>query len=206
MKRMGMAVVLTMAVLGVLSARSAHAALVVNGPGEVLMVDGGDKNSTVGLFGLSLTGLPAGYDFGFMDGGTFIPIALSSRRGGAFHSFYTFSGGTVVDFAVRNNATGAIFTMADAAGDVTQLYTRPINPSKSSDPVVSSDYYRVLTLDWKLNGNGLDPLDSQGLIVTLRSLKPQDGMMPEAAPVKLLGSLIFATGLAGLVAWRRLAS
>jgi len=195
------------AVLGVFGVRPALAALVEDGPGQVLMVDGGDKNSSVGLVGLTLTGLPDGYDFGFMDGGTFVPIALTPKGKVKFRGFYTFAGGTQVNFALRYNPTGQIYTMDDAANDVTQIYRHPINPSRSSDPVVGSDYYRVLTLDWNLNGSGFDAPGSQGLIITLRTLKHFDGMAPEAAPVKLLGSIIFfATGLAGLVAWRRLAS
>lgn len=197
--------------LGALGVQPAQAALVVNEPNPVLMVDGKDNKSTVGLIGLDLTGLPAGYDFGFMEGEVFVPMALRTpsahrtRRPASFHGFYVFEGGSSINFALRYDPTGAIYTMSDPADYVSQLYSRPVTSFQMSNQAVVSPSYRTLTLDWQINGSGFDALGTQGLIITLHTLRRFDGMAPDAAPVNLPASiLLFSSGLVGLAAWRRM--
>ena len=198
-------IVLSAGLLWLLGSPPVQAALVVNGPDQVLMVDGSDPGSTVKLFSITLTGLPANYDFGFMNGQTFVPIALTSKGPIMFYGTYTFGGGSLVNFALRYDPTGTIYTMSDPADSVAQIYTGPIAASHSSDPLVGSPYYRTLTMDWKLNANGFDSPGTKGLIITLRSLNRFDGMTPDAAPVKLPAAVtLFGSGLAGLLAWRRM--
>jgi len=120
-------IIMSAGLLWGLGAWPAQAALVVNGGGPALMVDGSDKNSTVTLFDINLTGLPAGYDFGFMEGETFVPIASMSKKR-SFFATYTFTGGSLVNFALRYDPTGAIYTMSDPAGGATE---EPSSPTRT---------------------------------------------------------------------------
>jgi len=234
MKSLWTVVALTTVMLGLLGARQAQAAFVVNGPSEVLMVDGGDKGDNVTVR-IAAADRLHGYEFGYMDNGTFVPIVQPFKKmdqSQGFYSFddgklapmvhafkgldhnnkfYTFSGGASVNFALRSGSTGAIYAINDPANYATEIFSNPGDVFKKGHKLDSTSDYRILKLDWNLNGNGFDALSHSGLTVTLAVLNPKDGMSPEeAAPVKLLGSIVFfvtgLAGLAGLAAWRRLAS
>lgn len=193
-----------MGLLGCLGVQPAWAALVEEGPGSALVVDGGDNDTDV-TFKIVVTGLLAGYEFGFMEDGTFVPIALSSNGQSPSRGSVTFDGGSMVTFALRYDPTGTIYTMADPADFAARTYSSPGNSRDSAGQGgTADDGYRTLTLDWNLNGNGFDPLSLQGLTVALTAMNPHDGLAPGAAPVPLPSSILFfSTGLFGLVAWRR---
>ncbi|HXZ24921.1 MAG TPA: hypothetical protein VEI24_01765 [Nitrospiria bacterium] len=230
MKSLWTVVALMTVMLGLLGARQAQAALVVNGAGEVLMVDGGDKGHDVTVR-IAAADLLRGYEFGYMDDGTFVPMIQPFKKMDRSHGiysfddgklapmvhafkgldhnnkFYTFSGGTSVNFALRSGSTGAIYTINDPANYATEIFSNPGDFFKKGHKLETTSDYRILTLDWNVNSNGFDSLSHSGPTISLIVLNPHDGMSPEAAPVKLLGSLIFfVTGLAGLAVWRKLAS
>jgi hypothetical protein len=187
-------------VLCVLGAQPAGASLVVNGSDPVLMVDGGDKGSDV-ILKIRMTGLGDGYEFGFVEGGVFTPIPLSTTG----RASYLFAGGSSVNFALRYDPTGAIYTIADPANYATEIYFGPVGFPHSARRSATATYYRNLTLDWNLNGNGLEALGLHGLTVTLTALGRYDAMAAEVEPVPLPASIaLFATGLVGVVAWRRI--
>lgn len=177
-------------VIGSLSFSPAQASTVspselyVNDPAKVLIVDGTDANSSVSLrFWLS-TPSRAAYDFGFMDDGLYVSMTGASRTQGR----YTFMGGDVVDFALRNYGSDGsfgtsddlIYRISDAAGYAQQHYFAPIRPSRSRNPVVTSNYYQGLGLSWDLDLDG--HYNAHTLIEFLSS--KYDGMRPAPnAPV-----------------------
>lgn len=168
-------------------------ALVVNGPGSVLMVDGTDSNVTVTVAVADAT-FPIGrYDFGFMGGTGYTRItSIAGSR--------TFLGGSIVDFALRDRGGDGIFgtgddtvyAMSDPADYADQWYFGPVAASYSRNPVVSSEYYRTLTLFWDLNADGVQ--DAGFSIAAAQNLR--DGMAPVPLPaaVWLLGSGLLSFG------------
>jgi len=182
----------------------ASADLVVNSPGLVMMIDGTDHNGGVATFNIDLTLPLPMYDFGFVSGNVFTPIALAPNGPDSLWGQYNFSGGSLVDFALRNNQTSTIYTIEDPADYANQIFSGPIDPSHSVNPVVTSTYYNTLAIEWDLNGNGFNPLQDAGLTLTY-AVNPYDGMAP--APVPLPTSmLMFGSGLVGFVgmSWHRI--
>ena len=170
--------------------------LAVNGPGLVLMVDGSDSNVTVNITALDGTLPVATYDFGFVTGGGYnrITSAIGS---------YTFAGGAMVDFALRDrgldNTFGTgddiIYSISNPADYANQWYYTPIAASNSRNPVVNGPYYHTLALLWDLDRNGV--VDAGFDIGVSTPLTGTDGVMPVPLPaaVWLLGSGLL--GLAG---------
>jgi len=202
MRRIGMALGVVAGLLWFFGAEPAQAALIVTAPGPVEIVDGTDLGPGVVTFNIDLTLPLSGYDFGFMNGTDFVPIALAPMGPNSLYGTYTFSGGDLVNFALENTSTNSLYTIADPANYATQLYYNPIDPSHSVHPVVTTPYYNTLLLEWNLMGGGFDQSTDPMLTLT-QAINPYDGMMPAVVPVPA-SVLLFSVGLLGLAGWRRL--
>lgn len=192
--------------------------LYINDPLKVQMVDDTDRNSSVSIrFWLS-TPSRAAFDFGFMSNDSYISMTGKPRARGR----YTFAGGDLVDFALRNYGSDRLFgtsddliyRISDSAGYAQQHYFAPVNPSRSRNPGVTQAYFQNLSLSWDLNLDG--DFVAHTLIKFRRS--PFDGMMPAMvagpgpgpvpnevpAPVPVPAALwLFGSGLLGLAAFAR---
>jgi len=161
------------------------------------MIDGTDSNVTVDIAVADVT-LPQ-FDFGFVSGGNYTRITN-------FVGSWTFQGGNVVDFALRNwgadNTFGTgddlIYDIANPLDYANQTYSVPIDPSHSQNPVVSSPYYRALTLTWDLNHDGVADTGFDLSVTT--PLLTYDGMAPVPLPA---AAWLFGSGLLGLGALAR---
>ena len=167
----------------------------------VLMIDGKDRYSKVKIKVRLDAPQRRTFDFGFMNDGLYVPITgRSHARGG-----YTFAGGTVVDFALRNSgadrlfgtADDLVYHLSDSANYAQQIYFKPVESSKSRNPNVTHDYFRDLLLSWDLDLDGKP--DVHALLEVRRG--KYDGMMPALTPaaVPLPAALwLFGSGLLGL--------
>ena len=180
----------------------AWASLIVSAPGPVEIIDGTDSGPGVVTFNIDLTLPLAGYDFGFMNGANFVPIALAPMGPSSLYGTYTFAGGDLVNFALESTSTNTLYTIADPANYATQLYSNPIDPSHSVNPVVTTPYYNTLLLEWNLMGGSFDPTIDPMLTLT-QAINPFDGMAPAVVPLPA-SVLLFGSGLLGLAGWRRL--
>lgn len=180
--------------------------LLVNDPAQVLMVDGKDRDSNVSIRVRLDTPNRSAFDFGFIRNDGFLAITGKSRKPGD----YTFAGGSIVDFALRNKggdglfgtADDLIYRLSDSAGYASQHYFAAIDPARSRHPVVTEPYYQKLSLDWDLN---LDGLADAHALLKIRGGQ-YDGMMPASMVVSLPGaSWLLGSGLAvlGVTARRR---
>jgi hypothetical protein len=176
-------------------------AVTVDGPGMVLMIDGSDSNVTVNIAAIDGT-FPLGqYDFGFLTGSSYTMIT------GTVGS-HTFNGGDIVDFALRDRGTDNLFGTGDdliygisnPADYANQIYSIPIDPSNSQNPVVSSTYYRSLILAWDLDLNGVT--DAGFDIGVSTPLFTYDGVAPTVIPLPA-AAWLFGSGLLGLGALMR---
>jgi len=169
-------------------------ALTVTNPSSVLMIDGvGDNNTTVSVTSVDGTFPISQYDFGFLTGSTFTSITSTIDWS------WTFNGGDVVDFALRNKTTSDIYDIASPLDYANQIYSLPIDPSLSQNPVVSSPYFHGLTIAWDLNHDGtVDP----GFGFAITPLYSNDGMMPTVVPLPA-AAWLFGSGLLGLGALTR---
>lgn len=174
-------------------------AFLVDGPGFVMIIDGTDPGDNVGTFNIDATVQIREYDFGFVDESGFTPIALRPAGPASVFGSYRFEGGTLVNFALRSNSSGLIYSITDPVDYADQLYLAPIDPSNSVNPPVSFTYYNSLLLEWDLDLNGVTDV---GYTLTTAN-DPFDGLAP--APVPLPPSfLLFGSGLAGFgVTWKR---
>ena len=206
------ALIFTVAFCSGFSIHDVHAASIspsewfVNDPFEVLMVDGKDRDSNVSILVRLDTPNRSAFDFGFIRNDSFLSITGKSLNQGD----YTFAGGSIVDFALRNKggdglfgtADDSIYRLSDSAGYASQHYFAAIDPAKSRHPVVMEPYYQILSLNWDLNLDGL--VDAHALL-KIRGSK-YDGMMPAPTAVSLPGaSWLLGSGLAvlGVTARRR---
>lgn len=173
-------------------------ALDVAGPGLAMIIDGNDPGDHVATFNIDATMRPRDYDFGFVDASGFTPIALNPSGPASLFGSYTFDGGTLVDFALRNNTSGSIYSIADPNDYANQIYLDPIDPSFSSHPPVSFTYYNTLVLQWDLDNNGST---DAGFTIT-SAVDPHDGFAP--APVPIPASLfLFGSGIISLIGLAR---
>jgi hypothetical protein len=173
--------------------------LFINDPTQVLLVDGKDRDSHVTISARLDTPNRSAFDFGFISNDNFLSITGKSRKKGD----YTFVGGSIVDFALRNKGSDGIFgtaddliyRLSDSAGYTSQHYFAAIDPAKSRHPVVTEPYYQNLSLSWDLN---LDGLVDARVMLKVTSNK-YDGMMPGPMAVSLPGaSWLLGSGLAVL--------
>ena len=180
--------------------------LFVNDPAQVLMVDGMDRHSNVSIRVWLDTPNRSAFDFGFIGNDSFLPITGKSRKKGD----YTFAGGSIVDFALRNKGSDGLFgtsddliyRLSDSAGYASQHYFAAIDPDRSRHPVVTEPYYQILSLNWDLN---LDGIADAHALLKIRGSK-YDGMMAGPVAVSLPGaSWLLGSGLAvlGVTARRR---
>lgn len=187
--------------------------LYTNVPTKVLIVDGRDSDSSVSLrFWLS-TPSRAAFDFGFMHNNAYVSMMGEYRTQGD----YTFLGGSLVDFALRNYGSDRLFgttddfiyRLSDNAGYVRQHYFAPIDPSHSSHPAVTTNYFQNLGLSWDLDLDGY--FNAHALLEFKGS--PYDGMMSsclsggpspcpgEVTPVPVPGAIwLLGSGLIALTA------
>lgn len=164
-------------------------ALTVDGPGMVLMIDGTDSNVTVDITAIDGTLPLAAYDFGFVTGTSYTKIT-------GLVGSWTFNGGDIVDFALRNRGTDnlfgtgddVIYSISNPLDYADQTYLFSIAPSNSQNPVVSYPYYRSLFLTWDLDLNGI--ADTGFDLAVTTPLLTNDGMAPIPLPAAawLLGS------------------
>jgi len=202
--------ILAGAAIGALSSPATRASTVwpsdlsVTGPGMVLMVDGKDRNASVKLKIRFDAPDRAAFDFGFMNHDAFVSITGSGRTRGN----YTFAGGSLVDFTLRNwgadhqfgTADDLLYRLSDSAGYADQDYFVPITASKSRHPAVSDFYFRDLRLDWDLNRDGVADVRTW---IDTRGGK-YDGMMPAPMAVPLPATAwLFGSGLLALAATLR---
>lgn len=179
-------------------------ALLVDGPGLVMIIDGTDPGDRVATFNIDGTSHLSEYDFGFVDENGFTPIALSPAGPSSVFGSYRFEGGSLVNFALRESVSESIYSIADPLDYADQLFLDPIDPSHSVNPPVSYTYYNSLLLEWDLDHNG-----SRDVGYTLTTANdPFDGVAPQSvpAPVPLPASFfLFGSGLAGFsMMWKRL--
>ena len=169
-------------------------ALTVTSPGPVLMIDGvGDNNTTVQITALDATFPISEYQFGFLTGGGFTSITS------LLDWTYTFNGGDVVDFALREIASDTVYDIADPLDYANQIYSFSIDPSNSQNPAVTRPYYHALTIAWDLNHDGYaDP----GFGFAITPVLTNDGMAPTVVPLPAAAWLL-GSGLLGLGALTR---
>ncbi len=170
-------------------------------PMKVLMVDGKDPKATVNIQVWLDTPDRGAFDFGFMNNGLYTPFINKGFTQGK----YSFSGGTIVDFALRNKGgdglfgtqDDSIYRLSDGLGYVSQHYFGVINPTNSRNPGVTQNYYQDLTLLWDLNLDGTP--DAHTLLEFTGS--KFDGMMPSALAVPLPSAAwLLTSGILGLAA------
>jgi hypothetical protein len=173
--------------------------LFINDPTQVLMVDGKDRDSRVTIRVLLDVPNRSAFDFGFIQSDSYLAITGKSRKQGD----YTFAGGSIVDFALRNKGSDGVFgttddliyRLSDSAGYASQHYFTAIDPARSRHPMVSEPYYQNLSLDWDLNLDG--HADARALLKIKGS--QYDGMMPAPTAVSLPGaSWLLGSGLTAL--------
>lgn len=171
--------------------------LSINSPATVLMIDGTDRNSNVSIRVLLDTPDRSAFDFGFMSNNAFVVITGKSRTQGS----YTFAGGSIIDFALRDKGADGLFGTSDdliyrlsaSSGYAAESYFAPINPAKSRHPVVTDSYFQDLTLNWDLNHDGI--FDAH-VRLEIKGSK-YDGMMPAPMTVSLPASYwLLGSGLA----------
>lgn len=180
---------------------SSALALTINNPGQVLMVDGTDNNVTVNVSVADVTFPVSRYDFGFLTGSAYTRITGTTGS-------YTFIGGNVVNFALRDRGTDntfgtsddLVYSIADPLDYANQIYTVQIAASNSQNPVVTAPYYRSLVITWDLDRNG--SVDTGFDLAVTTPLLTNDGFAPAAVPLPA-AAWLFSAGLMGLGAIRR---
>ena len=177
--------------------------LKVTSPGRVLMVDGLDAGVTVNITAIDGTLPLARYDFGFVAGGNY--NLITNQFGSTIGSF-TFTGGTAVDFALRDRGADSVSTADDVIYSISntldyadQWYYDKIDPSNSSNPKVTSPYYRTLAILWDLNRDGV--ADTGFSIGVSTPVGGTDGVAPISVTTVPLPAAVWllGTGLLGMV-------
>jgi hypothetical protein len=172
-------------------------AIRIDEPGLVLFVDGLDKGPRVRTFNVDATFPLDRLDFGFVYESGFTGIALRPAGAPSLFAWHTFTGGQLVDFALRDRLSGDIFAISDPRNFTTQYYFSEVDPSFSRHPVVTDPYFNALILEWDLSSVGLGGHGPLWLTMT-QAQNPVDGMQP--APVPLPGAIsLFGSGVAAVL-------
>ena len=151
----------------------------------VKMIDGtGDENLTVSVGVMSANG----YDFGYWDDSSDVFVAITDES--TFWGQATFSGGSLVDFAIRDSG-GEISRLSDHSA--VMRYWSPIEAEHSENPVVNGDYWQNLSITWDLG--------SDSVVATINGSSDGFAPVPEPASLALLG--VGALAAATVVGRRR---
>ena len=167
----------------------------------IWIIDGDDDGATVDIS--LIDNVMGGFDFGYLDNGAF--AALLSD--GDVFTQHTWSGGDVVDFAIRNTATGYIYSLGNDesgnnyctlsfSGEIPAAYS--VNPSLG----VTGNYWSTVNMKWGVPTSipGYPGDTTVGFDVAMAITSPHDGVapVPEPATMFLLGP-----ALLGLVGFRK---
>jgi len=172
--------------------------LSVNDPLPVVMIDGADRNSSVRIKVRVDYPRKSGFDFGFVNDGLYAPLTGRSHLRGS----YAFTGGAVVDFALRNwgadhrfgTVDDLVYRLSDSANYAEQYYSAAAKPSKSRHSKINPEDFQELRIDWDLDRDG--KTDIETWIDVKRSR--HDAMAP-AAPVPVPSTIwFFGSGLLAL--------
>ena len=152
---------------------------------SVMMIDGvGDGvNASVNILSSDTSDY---YDFGFINPyGDFEEIVSGTENFG----FYTFEGGKIVDFSIRDSV--GVITRA-SEGTAKMYFSGYIDASFSENPTVTDNYWQNFSITWEFCNNDMvinisGPFDG---------FAPAPAPAPEPATMLLLGSGLL--GLAGM--------
>jgi len=167
----------------------------------VLIVDGIDTDTTVTV-GIMHNTRTQGFDFGYLSSGSFTTLLTVAQAYGEV----TFTGGDVVNFAVKDIPSGNVFALGeDALGNnycTLDFSGGPIDANHSQHPVVSSGYWNNVTLQWGVPTPLLvqgDGRQQPGFDLIAEAQGSQyDGLAPAPASPEPSTMLLFGSGLLGL--------